>query len=505
VPRVSKSRPKLGLDYDPAMPGDIARQTFLRGALGAAAGLLLGSCRPTADQPTSGAVAGPHDWGALDNSIEGHVILPSNAGYAAAKSLFNSRFDNTTPVAVVTVNSIGDVQKAVAFAAKNGVKVASRSGGHSYIGASAANGAMVIDLRQLPGGIRYDDRSGLVTISAAADLDSVQSALAKPGRLIPGGSCPTVGVAGLTLGGGLGSDARQRGLTCDALLAASVVLPSGDAITATPDGHGDLFWALRGGGGGNFGVVTSFTFRTFPTTDRDVVTLVFPEGSTEQVILGWHQWLGNADRAIWGMVNVTVGPNSPGCMIVLATPPGDGPSRAGEISNAIGVRPDTNKSETLSRLGFIHYFEGGKQATHPRAFVAGSDIVREMTPSAAQAIVAAMRAWPRDAGSATAVIESLSGAVCDIDPRDTAFPWRRQAASIQWYADTPTPHTIDAANTWLANAHQTMGAISVGGYVNYVEPDSTAARYLGANLSRLDAVRQKYDPHRLMYSGIKAG
>jgi FAD/FMN-containing dehydrogenase len=147
------------------MRGDISRQAFVRGALGAAAGVLLGSCRA--------AVAAPPDWSALDDSIEGQVILPSSADYAAAKNLFNSRFDNSTPAAVVTVKSADDVQKAVAFAAKKGVKVASRSGGHSYIGASAANSAMVIDLRQLPGGITYDDGSGLAAISAAADLDSV--------------------------------------------------------------------------------------------------------------------------------------------------------------------------------------------------------------------------------------------------------------------------------------------------------------------------------------------
>jgi FAD/FMN-containing dehydrogenase len=471
-------------------------------------------------------VTAPQDWSALDDSIEGHVILPSSADYAAAKNLFNSRFDNSTPAAVVAVKSIDDVQKAVVFAANNGVKVASRSGGHSYIGASAANSAMVIDLRQLPGGLTYDDGSGLATISAAADLDSVQTALATHRRLIPSGSCPTVGVAGLTLGGGLGSDARQRGLTCDALVSASVVLPSGDAITATPDDHGDLFWALRGGGGGNFGVVTSFTFRTFPTTDRDVVTLKFPEGSAEQAILGWNQWLSTADRAIWGMVNVTVGSvraqdlqpgstqsrlasrdsllrgESPGCTIVLATAPGEGPSRADDLRAAIGVQPVSNTRVTLSRMEFVHYFEGGEQATQPRAFVAGSDIVAEMTPSATRAIVAATRAWPQDAGSATAVVESLSGAVSDVNPRDTAFPWRRQAASIQWYADTLAPNIVDAANSWLARAHETMGANSVGGYVNYVEPDSAAARYFSGNLLRFNAVRQEYDPYGVMYSGI---
>ena len=264
----------------------ISRQAFVRGALGAAAGALLGSCRPTASSapqnptPTSGppppAVSGPQDWGALDDAIDGRVILPSSAEYGAAKDVFNSRFADSTPAAVVTVKSTDDVRKAVEFAAKDNIKISARGGGHSYIGASAANSAMVIDLRQLPGDINYDDASGLATVSVAAELDSIQTALAAHRRSIPSGSCPTVGIAGLTLGGGLGSDARRSGLTCDALVSASIVLPSGEVITASPDDHADLFWGLRGGGGGNFGVVTSFTFRTFPVTDRDVVTLVFP-------------------------------------------------------------------------------------------------------------------------------------------------------------------------------------------------------------------------------------
>lgn len=104
------------------------------------------------------------------------------------------------------------------------------------------------------------------------------------------------------------------------------------------------------------------------------------------------------------------------------------------------------RSRTLNRMDFVHYFEGGAQATQPRAFVAGSDIIGEMTPAAAEAIVAATSAWPTAAGSATTVIESLSGAVSDLDSGDTGFPWRRQAACVQWYTETPSPAAVETAN-----------------------------------------------------------
>jgi hypothetical protein len=134
----------------------------------------------------------------------------------------------------------------------------------------------------------------------------------------------------------------------------------------------------------------------------------------------------------------------------------------------------------------------------PRPFVAGSDIVGEMTSAAADSIVAAMSAWPRSAGSATAVVESLSGAIDDIDPAGSAFPWRQQAASVQWYTEAPS----DAATSWLTGAHHALASASVGGYINYPETGDPLARYLGPNLARFNTIRQKYDPSALMRSGI---
>ena len=474
------------------MTREVSRQTFIRGALGLATAGALGACSRTE------TLAAPN-WTALSGTIDGRVFLPPSAEYTTAKGLFNTRYANSTPAAVVTPKSVSDVQRSLAFAAQNGLKVTARSGGHSYIGASAANSAMVLDLRQLPGAISYDAGTGLATVPAAVDLNSVQEVLNTNGRSIPTGSCPSVGAAGLTLGGGLGADARQFGLTCDALVSASVVLPSGQTVTASATDHPDLFWALRGGGGGNCGIATSFTYRTFPAVTRDVVSLSFPYASTAKVLLGWNSWLRSADRTTWGMVNITAGPPAARkCRITLATAANGGGQAANAIVAAIGVAAETRNIQTKDHMDFVRFFAGGAGATRPRTFLAGSDIVGEMTQAAADSIVKATNAWPATNGAGTAVVESLSGAIGDIAPSDSAFPWRRHAAVIQWYTEAP----LDTASTWLIRAHQAVQANSVGGYVNYVEPETVAGRYFGDNLARLNGDRQLYDPSGLIYSGL---
>ena len=196
---------------------------------------------------------------------------------------------------------------------------------------------------------------------------------------------------------------------------------------------------------------------------------------------------------------MTVGPTSQRCTVVLATPSGEGPQTARALAAAIGVPSTADDSRTLGHMDFVRYFTGGAGAVKPRAFVAGSDVIGEMTSSAAESIVTATSVWPTVAGSATTVIESFDGAVRDLAPADTAFPWRRHAACVQWYVETPSATTVDAARGWLQSAHRAVGASSVGAYVNYLEQDTAPARYFGENLQRLDTVRHRHDPGGLMY------
>jgi len=474
---------------------EISRQAFLRGAAGAlAAGTFLGPARAT-------AAPNPSGWGGLSTAIGGQVILPDNGGqFATAKQVFNTNYNGSTPAAVVTVTSPTDVQRAMAFAAAHNLKVAPRSGGHSYVGASTANGTMVLDLRQLPGDINYDAATGLITVTPATSLYALHQALAAAGRGIPTGTCPSVGTSGHALGGGLGAHSRHAGLMCDALRSATVVLPSGQAVTASAASNPDLFWGLRGGGGGNFGVTTSLTFATFPTSDVDVVNLNFPAQSFAQVLVGWQNWLRGADRSSWALADSTTDAFGKQCRIMATCPAGSGGSVANAIVSAVGMQPTGTENHTFNYLDLVRYLAVGNLNPSPLGYVGGSDVFPTISPGAAQGIAAAVDAFPRGAGRMLAIMHALDGALADVAPGATAFPWRRQYALVQWYVETSGDPS--AAAGWLSTAHKAVQPYSVGGYVNYLEPNQPASRYFGSNLSQLTAARQKYDPGRIMFSGL---
>ncbi|ORV74700.1 FAD-binding oxidoreductase [Mycobacterium gastri] len=476
------------------MAREFSRQMFLRGAAGAlAASAVLGPVRATAD-PTASGLDG------LSAAVGGRVVRPDDPQFVTAKQVFNTNYNGSTPAVIVTPTSAADVQKAMAFAAGHNLKVAARSGGHSYTGASTAGGVMVLDLRQLPGGINYDAATGQVTVTPATGLYAVHEALAEAGRGIPTGTCPTVGAAGHALGGGLGANSRHAGLLCDQLTSASVVLPSGQAVTASAASNPDLFWALRGGGGGNFGVTTSLTFATFPTKDVDVVNLNFPPQSFAQVLVGWQNWLRTADRNSWALADSTTDALGTHCRILATCPAGSGGAVANAITSAVGAQPTGTENHTFNYLDLVRYLAVNNLNPSPLGYVGGSDVFPTVNTAVAAGIASAVDAFPRDAGRMLAIMHALDGSLASVAPGATPFPWRRHGALVQWYVENAG--SLAAVTSWLNTAHQAVQRYSVGGYVNYLEANQPPSRYFGPNLARLSAVRQKYDPGRIMFSGM---
>ena len=265
------------------------------------------------------------DWKHLARHVDGTLARPGSTTYNTVRLTQNPRYDGARPLAVLSVASAHDVARAIAFARDHGVPVAIRSGGHSYPGWSAGDGALVVDVRPLDG---VSLNGTTATIGAGASLVQVYDGLGTRGRGIPGGSCATVGIAGLTQGGGVGVLTRAYGLTCDSVTAMQVVLADGTVVTASADEEPDLFWALRGGGGGHLGVVTSFTFRTFaaPTITRAYVA--WPFSAADQVVPSWLRTIPQLDPRLWATLKLLGGKTHPSGPALFMSATWTGPASA---------------------------------------------------------------------------------------------------------------------------------------------------------------------------------
>src|SRR6478752_4533496 len=302
------------------------RGVLAAGAAGLASACSSGSGSPPA--PTPGTPASPGsataaghtsrsgvDWSRLTRHVEGTLARPGDPTYDMVRLVENPRYDAAHPLAVLSAAAAPDVATALAFAQDHDLPVALRSGGHSYPGWSAGDGggvprSLVIDLRPMSG-VSLSSAAlptgQVATIGAGAALAPVYDSLGRRGRAIAGGSCATVGIAGLTLGGGAGVLTRAMGLTCDAVTSMQVVTADGSVRTASAQEEPDLFWALRGGGGGHLGIVTSFDFETSTPPTLQTVYLQWPISAAAQVIEAWQDWAPDADPELWSTLKALGG------------------------------------------------------------------------------------------------------------------------------------------------------------------------------------------------------
>ncbi|MEC3982116.1 FAD-binding oxidoreductase [Amycolatopsis sp. H20-H5] len=482
----------------------LGRRTFLRAVGVTAVGAAAAACSPSnpgqppvvtvtspptpVPPPTSAVPSGPPDWNALRSRVSGGLVLPGESGFDSARHVFNPLFDGRKPAAVAKCAKPEDVQACVSAAAGR-VPIAARSGGHSYGGYSAPEGGLVVDVGSMS---TVDVQGDKVVIGAGARLKEVYAALDKAGRCLPAGSCPTVGIAGLTLGGGIGVLSRKYGLTCDHLVSAQVVTADGKLRTASADSEPDLYWALRGGGGGNFGIVTSFTFSTDPAPNVTVFSLHFPAGAADDVLGAWQSWLPAAPPELWA--NLVISGGSPvqsrvgGCFV------GSGGALAPLLDDLVartGARPTSRTSKAVDYGGAMKYFSGSENR---QSFVASSRIIDKPLgdPAKLTSLVAGHKGMDL-------LIDGLGGAVGTPAPTDTAFWHRKALASVQIYSPA-SAQNARAATTSVADVVSGLAAIGVGGgYVNYLDPalPDWMTAYYGDNVTRLKQVAKTYDPNKV--------
>jgi FAD/FMN-containing dehydrogenase len=430
----------------------------------------------------------PVDYAGLKRALKGTLLRPGDAAYAAAAKPYNIALGVRKPAAIAKVANTDDVRTVVKRVRGHGVPLAARAGGHSYAGFSTPDNGVVVDLAALKGITVKSD--GIAVVGAGVKLIDLYAALAAHNRALPAGSCPSVGVAGSTLGGGIGVVARAYGLTCDHLKAAMVVTADGALHTVDSNHDADLFWALRGGGGGNGGIVTSFTFSTVPAPAVTVFTLHFAASRTARVLHAWSEWMDAAPDQLTSLCAVTAA--STPTNRVTGTWTGSASALNSHLTaliSAVGAAPTSRTVHTYKYLDAMKHFAGPPAGRE--SFRAASRMLeRTVTSAIAEGVVALMR---KQKGMVL-LFDSLRGQVGKVKGADTAFAHRGARASVQVYSG-------NSANgpAVLAVQQALAPIVGTGAYVNYLNPGQKdwAKAYYGANLPRLRQVIRKYDPDRV--------
>jgi FAD/FMN-containing dehydrogenase len=450
-------------------------------------------------------------WNTLDRALAGAVVLPSSPDYRAAATPEIPRFDPVWPAAVVRCRTPGDVAETLAFARRSGLPTAVRSGGHCFAWRSSTSG-IVIDVSPMAS---VSLSGEVATIGAGARLGAVYDALAAQGRTIAAGCGPTVGIAGLALGGGLGILGRRHGLTCDQLLGARVVLADGRVVDCDQRHHEDLFWALRGAGAGAFGVVTSLVFRTLPAPQATCFRLTWPASQAASLVETWQRWSPDAPDELAASLLVVVPSeiDAPPVVNVFGSMLGDQADLAPLLEDLVarvGAEPDSATQVHLplreAKRWLAEHGPGDEQPEgHP---FSKSEYFRRPLPSEAGTSLVEHLVADRVAGESRELdFSPWGGAYNRVEPDETAFVHRRERFLLK-HGVVVGPATLRAgrlaARRWLAGSWATVHPYGTGGvYPNFPDPDleDPLRAYHGANLDRLRRVKRAYDPEGFFSSG----
>ncbi len=511
----------------------LARREFLyaSGAVGAAlvASGFVGSARTAAATARTAMpvwLAGPRaaptqaDWTALRAKLSTHRLYqPGQTGYAQAHELFSPQYDSLHPSGVAYCKTAADVALCLSFVTKFGLAVRMRSGGHSYGGWSSVTSGLILDVSEM-NSMKFG--TGTVTVGTGIDLINFYGGLAAHGKAVPGGSCPTVGIAGLTLGGGIGVLSRIYGLTCDNLRSLDVVTAAGETLTCSPTSNEPLYWASRGGGGGNFGVATSFTFGTHDLTGLVLFFLSWPWAQANRVISGWQSWIPHEPDTLWSNLHLSANFRGLPSVLVGGTFVGSVAGAQAELDklyHLVGTAPTSGKPVEHTFLSAM-LVEAGCTAVNgcatppgghlPRVpFYAKSDFFSHpLSKSGINALIVGIERLRTITGASanaagSIAFDALGGAVNKMAPDATAFVHRDAIFGAQYYTGWTWPGTaVGRANqlAWIRSYYKAIHPNANGqAYQNYPDPDlvNWQQAYYGANYPQLQAVKATYDPKGL--------
>jgi FAD/FMN-containing dehydrogenase len=435
----------------------------------------------------------------LRDAIKGRVIGPADSGYDDARTVFVGGIDRR-PAAIVRVAGSDDVAQAVLLARDTGVELAVRSGGHSAVGHSTTDGGIVVDVSEMKA-FDIDVASRTVWADAGLTAGEYSAAAAAHGLATGFGDTASVGIGGITLGGGIGYLVRKHGLTIDDLVAAEVVTAEGEILTADTESHPDLFWALRGGGG-NFGVVTRFRFRLHDVSNFVGGMLLLP--ATPSLITDFIAAADAAPGELSTIANVMVAPPMPfvpeeahGRLVIMALVAYAGNVEESEraIAPLRALAPPL--ADFVRPISYPEIYPPDEQGYHPMA--AGRNLfVDALDHSVAETIVAHLE--DSTAPMRVAQLRVLGGAAARVPATATAFVHRTRPIMVNVAAVYQDPSERPAHEEWTERFATVLRKGDPSAYIGFVGdegPEKIRAAYPGPTWERLQAVKARYDPANL--------
>jgi len=436
----------------------------------------------------------------LKGAVRGELIQPGDAGYDEARKVYNGMIDKR-PKLIVRCVDVADVMAAVNYGRENGMLTAIRGGGHNGAGLGTCDGGLVIDLSRMKG-VRVDPAARTVRVGGGCVWGDVDHATHAFGMATPSGFISTTGVAGLTLGGGIGYLARRYGLTIDNLLSVDVVLADGRFVTANAKENEDLFWAVRGGGG-NFGVVTSFEFRLHPVSTVQFGPTFWPLEQAADVLKVYRKFIQTAPEDVNGFFAFLVVPPAPMfpanlhmktvCAIVWCstataeeTEKATRPMRSvgKPLLDAVGPAPFPAVQSTFDPLfvpGLQWYWRADNFTELSDAAIAKHVEHGSKLPS----MLSTMHLYP------------VSGAAQRAGKNDTAYSFREALFAEVIVGIDPDPANAAKITDWCKSYYDALHPYSAGGaYVNFMmdEGQERVQASFRDNYARLAAIKKKYDP-----------
>ncbi len=431
--------------------------------------------------------------------LKGQVIAPDDTGYDAARTVFYGGIDHR-PAAIVRVADASDVAQVISFARETGVELAVRSGGHSVAGHSLSNGGIVLDLGDMKA-LQIDAEARTAWAETGITAGEYTTAAAGYGLATPFGDTGSVGIGGLTLGGGVGYLVRKYGLTIDDLLAAEIVTADGQVLHVDAETHPDLFWAIRGGGG-NFGVATRFQFRLHEVDTVVGGMLILP--ATPDTV---HAFVAEADAApeeLSTIANVMTAPPMPflpaevvGKPIIMAMMVYAGEVEAGQNAIAPFRALADPIADMVRPMRYPEMYPPEQPGYHPVA-AARTLFMDAVDLSAAEQIVDHLRT--SNAQMAVAQIRVMGGAAARVPAEATAYAHRARRIMVNVAALYQNPADAAAHTRWADGFMAALRQGDTGAYVNFLSDEGTERireAYPGATWDRLVAVKRRYDPTNL--------